>query len=162
MPRGLKRPGSRRANLPPSDISPGWIEIDHLDVGSERALALFRSGFYEEAVQRAAQALLNDLKERAGRDDLDGEALFNQAFSAQNPLLQFSERATRLERDQHDGFRHLGVGMTRYLRNVVTHGEEFDLDARKALIWLAFISALREDLQLARPVSPGPGDRGTA
>lgn len=144
--------------MPPSDIFSGGITIDDLDVGSERALALFRDGFYDEAVQRAAQALLNDLKQRAGRDDLEGEVLFNQAFSAQNPILQFTDRATRLERDQHDGFRYLGIGMTRYLRNVVTHSDDPQYDARKALLWLAFISALREDLQLARPVPPDPDE----
>ena len=148
--------------MPPSDIPFGGITIDDLEVGSERALALFRDGFYDEAVQRAAQALLNDLKERIGRDDLDGEVLFNQAFSAQHPILQFTDRATRLERDQHDGFRYLGIGMTRYLRNIVTHSEEAEFDGRRALLWLAFISALREDLQLARPVPPPPGDGGAA
>ena len=140
--------------MPPSDISSDGITLDDLEVGSERALALFRDGFYEEAVQRAAQALLNDLKKRADRNDLDGEALFNRAFSAQDSILQFTDRATPLDRDQHDGFRYLGVGMTRYLRNVVTHSDDPQYDARKALIWLAFISALREDLQLARPVPP--------
>lgn len=144
--------------MPPSDIPFGGITIDDLEVGSERALALFRDGFYDEAVQRAAQALLNDLKQRASRDDLEGEVLFNQAFSAQNPILQFTDRATRLERDQHDGFRYLGIGMTRYLRNVVTHSDDPQYDARKALLWLGFISALREDLQLARPVPPDPDE----
>ena len=121
---------------------------------------MFRDGYYDDAVRRESQVFINEVKALADRDDLEGEALFNQAFSAQSPLVAFSDRLSRLEQDEHDGFRYLGIGMTRYLRNVVTHSEKVRYDERKALIWLAFISALREDLQLARPVSTPPPDGG--
>lgn len=106
------------------------VTIDDLNLGSDRAVRLFRDGFYEEAVQRAAQALINEIKRLAKREDLEGENLFNQAFSAQTPLLEFNERLTPLEQDEHDGFRYLGIGMTRYLRNVVTHSEKVRYDER--------------------------------
>ena len=125
-------------------------------------MALFRDGHYDDAVRRASQVFINEVKELADRDELEGEALFNQAFSAQNPLIEFSERLSRLQQNEHDGFRHLGIGLSRYVRNRTTHSDDPQYDGRKALIWLAFISALREDLQLARPVSPGPDDGGTA
>ena len=146
--------------MPAEEAASPAVTIDDLSLGSDRAVRLFRDGFYEEAVQRAAQALINEIKRLAKREDLEGENLFNQAFSAQTPLLEFSERLTTLEQDEHDGFRYLGIGMTRYLRNVVTHSEKVRYDERKALIWLAFISALREDLQLARPVPMPPPDGG--
>ena len=140
--------------MPTEEAAPSAVTIDDLNLGSDRPVRLFRDGYYEEAVQRAAQALINEVKRLAKRQDLDGENLFNHAFSAQNPLLAFSERLTQLEQDEHDGFRYLGLGMTRYLRNIVTHSEKVRYDERKALLWLGFISALREDLQLARPVPP--------
>ncbi len=151
-----------RPHLPAEEAALPAVTIDDLNLGSDRAVRLFRAGYYEEAVQRAAQALLNEIKRLTKREDLEGENLLNHAFSAQAPLLEFSERLTPLEQDEHDGFRYLGLGMTRYLRNIVTHSEKVRYDERKALLWLGFISALREDLQLARPVSPGPDDGGTA
>ena len=124
-------------------------------------MVLVRDGHYDDAVRRASQVFINEVKRLADRDHLEGEALFNQAFSAQNPALAFSDRVSHLQQDEHDGFRYLGIGLTRYIRNRTTHSDDPQYDARRALIWLAFISALREDLQLARPVSPGPDDGGT-
>ena len=151
-----------RPALSPEEPAPLSLAIDDLDLRSEQAAALFRDGYYDDAVRRESQAFINEVKALADRDDLEGEALFNHAFSAQSPLVAFSDRLSRLQQDEHDGFRHLGIGLTRYIRNRITHSDDPQFNQRKALIWLAFISALREDLQLARPVPPLPGGGETA
>lgn len=157
------RPRNARPVLSPENPAPLSLTIDDLDLGSGQAAAMFRDGYYDDAVRRESQVFINEVKALADRDDLEGEALFNQAFSAQSPLVAFSDRLSRLEQDEHDGFRHLGIGLTRYIRNRIAHSDDPQLNQRKALIWLAFISALREDLQLARPVpAPPPDGGGTA
>ena len=113
------------------------------------SLDLYRAGFYDRAIQHAAQAFVNEVKNRADRDDLDGQALFLHAFSENQPVLAFSRRQTAAQRDEHDGFRWMGVGMTRGLRNVLTHDLLPRFSARTAFKWLAFIDAMWEQLDLA-------------
>lgn len=76
-----------------------------------------------------------------------------QAFSAQKPLLVFNERKTLLERDVHDGYRFLAVGLTRAVRNVLTHHDDYGLGETEAREWLAFISAMHRLLDAAQQVT---------
>lgn len=136
------------------------LTVDEMDLGSGRAAALFRDGYFEEAIRVAAQELNDDLKRRVERDDLDGERLFNHVFSAQDPLLAFSDREFMVDRDEHDGFRYLGIGMSRFLRNVLTHHAGSRHTESQALRWLGFISVMRETLDSAilagTPIAPAP------
>ncbi len=114
---------------------------------------LFRDGYYDESVRKAAQRFVNRVQERASRSDLDGTALMNQAFSDDKPLLVFNERGTRIERNIHDGYRFLAVGLTRGVRNVLTHHDNYDLSEVEAWEWLAFISAMHRLLDAAQQVT---------
>ena len=58
-----------------------------LDVSRE----LFIDGHPWEAVFAAAKALVNFVKERSGRDDLDGASLMRTVFSPNNPILTFND-----------------------------------------------------------------------
>lgn len=113
------------------------------------ALDLYRAGFNDRAVQHAAQAFINEVKARAGRDEMDGQALFHHVFAEERPILAFSRRQTAAQRDEHDGFRWMGVGMVRALRNVLTHDLSSRFSARTAFKWLTFIDAMWEQLDLA-------------
>ena len=138
--------------------------LDDLQQLPLEALDLYRAGFNDRAVQHAAQAFMNEVKVRAGRDDLEGQALFLHVFSEERPVLAFSRRQTVAQRDEHDGFRWMAVGMTRGLRNVLTHDLAPRFSARTAFKWLVFIDAMWEQLDLAyelpdiRDVEPHPSE----
>ena len=52
------------------------------------------------------------------------------------------EEWTLLERDEHNGYRFLGVGLALAIRNATTHADDYPLTETEALEWMAFISAM--------------------
>ena len=121
---------------------------------SEVAIAngLFKDGHYDDAVRKASQRFVNRVQELADRPDLDGVGLINESFSEGTPLLEFNDRETLIERDEHNGYRFLAVGLAQALRNVVTHRDSYGLGAEPAMEWLAFISAMHRRLDQARQI----------
>ena len=117
---------------------------------------LFRDGHLQEAVRKAAQRFLNRLSERAEHPEQQGKALVNLAFSADAPLLAFTARSTLPERDEHDGYRFLGVGLALALRNTTTHVDNYAFTRAEALEWLAFISAMHRRLDGVQQVGALP------
>lgn len=121
---------------------------------SEVAIAsgLFQDGHYDDAVRKASQRFVNRVQKLAARPDLDGVGLMNHSFSEDSPLLGFNSRETLIERDEHNGYRFLAVGLTQAVRNVVTHHDNYGLDMVAALEWLAFISAMHRRLDQAQQI----------
>ena len=117
------------------------------------ALGLFEDGHYDDSVRKASQRFINRVQELVDRPDLDGAGLIDKTFSAQSPLLAFNNRSTPLERDEHDGYRFLAAGLTRALRNVVTHHDDYGLGATAASEWLVFTSAMHRRLDQAEQVT---------
>ena len=136
----------------------GVLPLSELDIHELHdelypAVILYGDGYFDEAVRKASQRFINRVRERTGRLDLDGKAIIDQAFSSKDPLLEFSDRETSTERNEHDGFRYLAVGLACGLRNVLSHEDEYGLDPISALEWLAFISAMHRRLDDARQVA---------
>ena len=50
------------------------------------------------------------------------------------------------ERDEHNGYRSLSVGLAQALRNVLSHTDDYGLSAISAFEWLCFISAMHRRL----------------
>ena len=144
------------AALEPEE-TPVQLALGDLHEETRLAHDLFRDGHRQEAVRKAAQRFLNRLSERAEHSKKQGTALVNLAFSENAPLLAFTARATRAERDEHDGYRFLGVGLTLAVRNVMTHTDDRGLTPTEALEWLAFISAMHRRLDDVQQV---PRERG--
>lgn len=143
---------------PPAETAFGSSPIHagrfHFEVG--RALALFEDGHHDEAVRKASQRFINRVQGWVNRPDLDGVALINKVFSSEAPLLIFNDRSTPIERDEHDGYRFLAVGLASALRNVVTHHDDYGLDHETAWEWLVFISAMHRRLDQAQQVTENP------
>ena len=109
--------------------------------------ALFRDGHYRVAVQMAAERFNIRVAELSERHDLTGGSLVNNVFSDSHPLLVFSETRSALsERDVHNGYRYLALGLTLGVRNVYTHDIRLEVSKTEALEWLAFISAMHRRL----------------
>lgn len=109
-------------------------------------------GYYDEAVRKASQRFVNRVQELADRPDLDGVGLISKSFSEKSPILEFNDRETLIERDEHNGYRFLAVGLTQAVRNVVTHHDSYGLNFARALEWLAFISAMHRRLDEAQQI----------
>jgi uncharacterized protein (TIGR02391 family) len=82
---------------------------------------LFLDGHHFEAVFAGAKALVNFVKERSGRHDLDGAPLMRAVFSKNNPLLAFNELTDQTDLDQQEGLMHLFEGSVLGIRNPGGH-----------------------------------------
>lgn len=130
------------------------LGLDDLHDELSLSMGLYRDGYYDEAVRKASQRFINRVAERAGRPDLDGAALIQKSFSDDKPLLEFNNRERIQERNEHDGFRFLAVGLARGVRNLLTHSDDYGLTSITALEWMGFISAMHRRLDEARQVAP--------
>ena len=116
------------------------------------------------AIREAAEQFLIRLQrlaeasERADVQNEQGRRLVNRLFAApedREPVLVFNPLSTRVERDEHNGYRELALGMTQALRNVLTHDpERREMEPAEALEWLGFISAMHRRLDQATLAPP--------
>lgn len=114
------------------------------DLHSEIATAakdLVANGHYWEAVFAAGKALVLLVKQRSGRNDLEGVALMRTVFSKNSPILKFNELATASDLDEQEGMMHLYEGAVMALRNPGGHGFPTGPDAR-AIQYIQFLSLL--------------------
>jgi uncharacterized protein (TIGR02391 family) len=116
------------------------------------AANLVRDGHYRNAVLDACVALVNYVKERSGRQDLDGANLMRTVFSRNNPVLAFNDLADQTQADEQEGFMHLFEGAVLALRNPRAHSLTDD-DPTQALEYLALLSLLAKRLEAARRVA---------
>ena len=130
------------------------------DLHSETGIAhdLFRDGHHQDAVRKAAQRYVNRVAELAADDpgarDRQGVDLINRVFSEDSPVLAFNPRLSLTQRDEHNGYCFLGVGLMLAVRNVMTHTDDHGLTPTGAFEWLAFISAMHRRLDGAQQVPP--------
>jgi uncharacterized protein (TIGR02391 family) len=110
---------------------------------------LFRDGHYRNAVLDAAVALVNFVKEKSGRHDLDGADLMRRVFSKNNPVLAFNYLWDQSELDEQEGLMHLFEGAVLALRNPRAHQLVQDLP-EEALEYIGFLSYLAKLLDRAK------------
>lgn len=112
---------------------------------------LYRDGHYRQAVLDASIALVNYVKEKSRRHDLDGSGLMSTVFSANKPILAFNDLFNQTEKDEQEGFMHLFMGAALALRNPRAHAILDDLP-EIALDYIAFLSMLAKRLDGARRI----------
>ncbi len=110
---------------------------------------LYRDGHYRQAILDASIALVNSVKDKSGRNDLDGADLMRKVFSRKSPVLAFSPLRDRSDEDEQEGMMHLFEGAVLALRNPPAHRLS-DLSAELALDYLAFLSLLATRLDSAK------------
>lgn len=94
---------------------------------------LYISGFYTQAVAEAFKALDKLVQCKAGKDDIAGSSLMDHVFSTKTPLLSWSDRATRSELDEQNGYQRLFSGAMLALRNPCSHEHNW-IDSPKAAL----------------------------
>jgi uncharacterized protein (TIGR02391 family) len=137
------------------EIIPGrgkFIAFEDLDLHPRIAAVasdLFRDGHYSNAVFDAAKALVNYVKERSGRHDLDGAPLMRTIFSKNDPILTFNDLKDQSDLDEQEGMMHLYEGAVLGIRN--PRGHTFlDDSPERALEYIGLLSLLANRLQEAK------------
>jgi uncharacterized protein (TIGR02391 family) len=114
---------------------------------------LYRGGHYRNAVLDASVALVNYVKEKSRKHDLDGSGLMTTVFSKNNPILAFNDRKDKTDEDEQEGMMHLFVGAVLGLRNPRAHAL-LDDSPEMALEYIALISLLAKRLDQAKRTTP--------
>jgi uncharacterized protein (TIGR02391 family) len=113
----------------------------------------FMDGYPWDAVFAAAKALVNYVKEKSGRDDIDGAPLMRAVFSRNNPTLAFNDLATQTDLDEQEGTMHLLEGVALAIRNPGGHifpeGTE-----QRAIEYISLISLLAYRVQESKLRKP--------
>jgi len=107
------------------------------------------AGQYADAVFAASKALVNLVKERSDRYDLDGAPLMLTVFSANNPMLAFNDLITQTDRDEQQGMMHLYAGAVLAIRNPAGHDFP-EWSASRATEYIALLSLLADRAVEAR------------
>jgi len=115
------------------------------DVASD----LFQDGYHWEAVFAASKALVNYVKERSGRHDLDGTSLMRTVFSRNSPILAFNDLADQTDFDEQEGMMHIFEGVVLGIRNPGGHAFPEGPEQR-AIEYLSLISLLAYRVQEAK------------
>lgn len=131
-----------------------YIAFDDMDLHPRIAAVasdLFRNGHYPNAVFDAAKALVNYVKERSGRHDIDGAPLMRAVFSKNDPILAFNDLMDQSDLDEQEGMMHLYEGAVLAIRN--PRGHTFlDDSPERALEYIGLLSLLANRLREATRV----------
>lgn len=121
------------------------VEPEIVDVSRD----LFASGFYNNSVQEAFKAVDIFIRDRTGSTD-NGTPLMERIFSPKNPHLFWSERKTKSELNQQEGYQRIYAGAMLAIRNPTSHEHDWIDSAAEALELLAFAQHL---LRMAKVAS---------
>jgi len=147
----IGRLGEKREELAGDAVPTPKAFLQYLNLHpriSDVAAELFEDGHHWEAVFAAAKALVNLVKERSGRHDLDGAPLMRTVFSKNAPILAFNELKDQTDTDEQEGMMHLFEGAVLGIRNPGGHAFP-EGPERRAVEYLSLISLLAHRAQEA-------------
>lgn len=110
---------------------------------------LFLDGYHWQAVFEAAKALVNYIRERSGRHDLDGAPLVRAVFSRNDPVLAFNDLSDQTHLDEQEGMMHLFEGAVLGIRNPGGHSFPEGPEQR-AVEYISLLSLLAYRVQEAK------------
>jgi uncharacterized protein (TIGR02391 family) len=120
-----------------------------LEVSRER----FLDGYPWDAVFAAAKALVNYVKDRSNRHDLDGVSLMTTVFSKNSPILAFNDLRDKTDEDEQLGMMHLFEGAVLGIRNPGGHSFPEGPEQR-AIEYISLLSLLAYRVQEAKQGKP--------
>ena len=111
---------------------------------------LFRDGHYKQAALEAFICVIEQVKIKSGRHDLDGDDLMNQAFGSdkRTPILKFNSLQSDSEKDEQRGIMFLFKGIVG-LRNAKAHSNTLFSSPQRAHEYLALASLLIRLLEIS-------------
>lgn len=146
---GLVRHSALRVDRPNEQAPPPPTHSFHPEI--ERVSgALLRDGHFRNAALDAYIRVIQEVKQRSGRADLDGDDLMNHAFGCdkKTPALRFNDLATESDRNEQRGIMFLFKGIVG-LRNAKAHSNTVFEDPLRAYEYLALTSLLMRLLEIA-------------
>jgi uncharacterized protein (TIGR02391 family) len=114
---------------------------------------LFMDDHHFDAVFAASKALVNFVKERSDRHDLDGAPLMREVFSRKVPILTFNDLSDKTDEDEQEGLMHLFEGAALAIRNPGGHAFPEGSEQR-ALEYISFLSMLAYLVQESKKSRP--------
>jgi uncharacterized protein (TIGR02391 family) len=123
------------------------VTFEPLRAASRR---LFANAHYARAVEEAFKCLNNVVKEKSGLDELDGDALMRQAFSANNPAMKLNRLRSTSEKNEQRGYMDLYAGAMTGIRNPRAHEDRLEDTPESALEMLTFANHLMRKLESSR------------
>jgi uncharacterized protein (TIGR02391 family) len=102
--------------------------------------------------------LVDAVKRKSARQDLDGTDLMRKVFSRRNSALAFNQLADQSDEDEQEGLMHLFEGAVLAIRNPRGHRPGMADDPALALEYLSLLSLLmgRLDASVVRPEGARP------
>ncbi len=147
----MARLNEKQADLKSNSFVQKKMDIKNLDIHpiiSAVCIKLYNDEHYGDAVFAASKSLINYVKERSGKYDLDGAPLMRTVFSKNTPILAFSQLKDQTDLDEQEGMMHLFEGTVLAIRN--PRGHSFPEDSpEEALEWIGFLSLLAKRLEKA-------------
>lgn len=142
-----KREGLEAGNVPTPRAYLDYLNLHPriADVASD----LLRDEYPWEAVFAASKSLVNYVKERSGRHDLDGAPLMREVFSRKDPILAFNDLSDQTDFDEQEGMMHLFEGAVLGIRNPGGHSFP-EGPVQRAVEYLSLISLLAYRVQEAK------------
>jgi uncharacterized protein (TIGR02391 family) len=108
---------------------------------------LYSDGHYRQAILDTYILLIDTVKIKSGRRDLDGSPLMQTVFSVKNPVIKVSE-----DSDEQLGFMWMFSGAVMGIRNPKAHRLIPQTDPQRTLEWLSFASVLLRVLDDAQVI----------
>jgi len=125
--------------------------IDHLHPFIARGCAqLFRDGHYPQAVEEAAKAVFQYIRDATGLT-IDGTPLAQTAFSVSKPILAFNDLADQTKKDEQVGFMEMLSGFAKGVRNPLAHTHGKTEETQKAFEYLTLASLFCRRIDDATP-----------
>jgi uncharacterized protein (TIGR02391 family) len=122
----LALPAPRMLALPsPASEGAEWVNLySGLITEVEIVTAtrdLYASGFYTQAVHEAYKVVDKYIAVKAKKGGISGTSLMEYVFSPKDPKLYWTDRKTRSESDEQEGYFRIYVGTMQGIRNPVAH-----------------------------------------
>lgn len=122
-----------------------WNGIHPLITSAARKL--FENTHYAESVGAAFLEISVRVKSII-KDDLDGTAAMQKAFSVNNPIIKVADTSSRTGKDIQQGIMELFCGSIRYIRNPKAH-EKIVMSEQEAISKLHLASLLMYEIDKA-------------
>ncbi len=149
---------------PGQPIHPG-AAFDYLVLGylhhlhpyiSKGCSPLFIDGHYSQAIEEAAKAVFQYLREKTSLSS-NGSALAEAIFSLKSPILAFNDLSDETKRNEQLGFMEILKGFAKGVRNPLAHTHGQQETAQKAFEYLVFASLLCRRIDDAAPKTNADG-----
>jgi uncharacterized protein (TIGR02391 family) len=107
---------------------------------------LYKDRHYAQAVFEAGKTLIDLVKTRSGRSDLDGAPLMQMVFSVNDPILAFNDRSDQTDKDEQRGMMEIYSGAALGVRNPGGHRVGVTERPDRALQYIELFSLLADRL----------------